>query len=961
MNKKNSKKFKRNFFILISLSLVMLIIDGLVFKNYDNINHLFKADVFDRQEFKEASLKSDDLCQKIEEEGIVLLKNKDNTLPLNQEENNRVNLFGWSSIDNANILRGLGTAYSTIPDDKKVTLISGLEDNGFEINQELIDFYEDFNNDDYLKNDMVNRDKLYEPSIDTYSTSLINNAKNFSNTAILTISRILGENYGEGKQYQEKINSLGYTKDDTRHYLELSSEERDLLTMLENNFSTVIVLINSTNPMELSFLDEDKISACLLIGVPGQSGMNSVAKILKGDSSPSGRLTDTYLRDFTLEPTYNTYDIKTDSNNQAHVFYGENIYVGYRFYETSFSEGYYKDLKYEDVVMYPFGYGLSYSTFKWNIDDISLPNGSSITKDDEITVTLSVTNTGTKKGKDTIMLFVHTPYKLGGIEKSSIQLLGFSKSTLLEPGETQSDITISFKCYDFASFDTYDSNNNGFKGYEIEKGDYLFTLNDNSHTLKDMDTNSFTYKVDSDITYPTDPDTNKEVKPLFSSSTSYGYGIDGSSFFLNQKYLSRSDFNSTFISSFDASQIDAKKVEEVNSLNCYDIVSKNITSMPSFSIDNNLYLVTKEDGSKPTLQELNSSSVSLVYNMDLISKIAYGDEETLNKLVDEMSKEEVKKLVENSGFKTDAIYSISKPLYKEYDGTCGLNTSVISSRSTLWTSFPSITVLGQTWNTSLAKQMGESVALEAKETGVSGWYAPSANIHRSSFNGRNSEYYGEDPFLVGNMAGSVYLGAKENGLFVYLKHFVMAELGDNNPGVNEWNTEQALREIYLKPFEIAIKKYNCTGLMSSFNRIGATWTGSNYSLMTELLRGEWNYKGVVISDYTDGEEPLSTQAGVLAGNDIWLNEKETNARALDENDMVYMTKAKEACKHYLYSICSTLDYQKNHSTDTNMVYKLIKNNDFPIWFILFLVLNGIVFSSIIVLSIIVIRKKEKEA
>lgn len=954
MKIKQAKKYKIYLLSLLLISFLMLCFDGAIFKNYDSINHLFKADVFDRKEFKEASLKSDDLCQKIEEDGIVLLKNENECLPL-KEENTKINLFGWSSSDSGNILRGIGSGYSLIPDDKKVTLISALEAEGFVLNQNLIDFYKDFYNEDFLDENMKDRNILYEPSLESYTDSMISKAVEFSDIAVMTISRVIGENSGEGSQYQEKINSLGYVKDESRHYLEISKEERDLLSLLENKFSKVIVLINSTNPLELSFLEEEKIQACLSIGLPGQSGMRSVAKIIKGDSTPSGRLTDTYLKDFSLEPTYNTYMPSFDKENQAHVFYGENIYVGYRFYETAFKEGYYN---YDDVVLYPFGYGLSYSKFKWTIENISKNDGDSISKDDEITVSLSVENVGDYKGKDTILLFVHSPYSKNGIEKSETQLLGFVKSTSLEKGEKQTGLTISFNPYDFASFDCYDNNNNGFKGYEVEKGEYLFTLNETSHEVKDMDVNSFTFKIDDDIKYDKDPDTGNDVGVLFDSN-SYGNGIDGSEFSLDQSYLTRSDFASSFINSFDVKKMSSSKVKEVNGLNCYDIVSKSIDKMPEFSCDNKLCLVTKEDGSKPSLSELKSSNQTFVYNTDLISEIANGDEELLKKLVDQMSKEEVKGLVENSGFKTDAIYSISKPLYKEYDGTCGLNTTVISNRSTLWTAFPSITVLGQTFDISLASQFGESVASEAKETGVSGWYAPSCNIHRSSFTGRNSEYFSEDPILTGNMAGSILLACKENGLNTYLKHFVMAELGDNNPGVNEWNTEQALREIYLKPFEIAIKKYQCTGLMSSFNRIGATWTGSNYSLMTKLLRGEWGYKGVVISDYSDGEEPLSTQAGILAGNDMWLNDKEKNARSLDENDKVYMTKAKEACSHYLYSLCSTLDYQNNHNDSSKLVYKMIKRTDFPIWFIIFLSINGVVFVTIVIVAIMIIKRKEE--
>ena len=948
---------------IIACCLVVLLFDGFVMKNYEKINHFFNADIFDRNEFKEASFKSDGLVRKIEEEGAVLLKNQDDCLPLDTESRGSypVNLFGWSSIDCGNVLRGIGTGYGRIDDSKKVTLSQALEENGFIVNQELLKFYEDFYKEDFNKKEMVSRNVLYEPNLDSYPVSLLGSAKQFSDTAIITLSRVSGENCNEVAQYQDKINSSGKTQDVTRHYLEISTEERELITYVEENYDKVIVLINSTNPLELSFVDEEGIDACLLIGAPGQSGMDSVARILSGAITPSGRLTDTYLRDFTEEPSYPYYKAKKNAENQSMVLYQENIYVGYRFYETAYMDGFYQERPYEDIVQYPFGYGLSYTEFLWEIEEIKLPEPGK--GNDTIEVSLSCRNTGNHPGKDVIFLFARKPYTKGGIEKAYSTLCAFTKSSLLNPGEIQKDIRMTFSVYDLGSFDCYDRNANGFRGYELEKGVYDFVFQNNSHDPKMMTQNHFSYENPSDILYQKDPSTDQEVKPRFTDANSFGKGIDGSSFSKDIVYLSRNGFYDSFQRNFSLSDVDSSLVEEMNGLSCDDIVKDRIKEAPLFNQDNRLYLVRKEDGSRPSKEELDKLSVPFVYDMELLTKIAEGDSKTLELLVNQMSKKEVRSIVENNGFGTKSIYSIAKPRYFEYDGTCGLNTSVFSTSSTLWTAFPSMTVLGQTFNVSLAYQMGESVGLEAKETGVNSWYAPSGNLHRSSFNGRNGEYFSEDPLLTGHMAGNIIKGAKSQGLITYMKHFVMAELGDNEPGVNEFNTEQALREIYLKPFEIAVKEYSASGMMSSFNRIGAIWTGASYPLVTEILRGEWAYRGALISDYSDGSEPLSTTSGIVAGNDLWLNIKDKNALPLDEDDIVYMTKAKEAVSHYLYLVASTLVYQKNHIEDENvsMIYRPVKRNRFPLWLIFFALINSVMFVSLVVVTVCLFRKKEDES
>lgn len=957
---KFSKKKQRYIIAILLLSSVFLLADCLALKNYDRINRFFSSGVFNQEEFKEASLQSDGLARKIEEEGIVLLKNEKDALPLAVSEGSGypVNLFGFSSCDCGNVLRGIGTGYATIDSGRKVTLSQALEEKGFLVNQGLLKFYEEFHDEDFARKEMQGRNVLYEPGIESYPSSMLKDAEKFSDTSVMVLSRVLGENCGEAKLYQEKVNALGKTVDNRRHYLELSVEEEGVLQYLKTHYSKVIVLINSTNPMELGFLDDNGIQAALDIGVTGQSGMRAVADVLSGDVTPSGRLTDSYLYDLTQEPSFLNYKASYDSENQAMVHYAENIYVGYRYYETLFSDGDLNESSYRNMVLFPFGYGLSYTEFLWKIEEIRFPD--TYLPESEIEVSLSCENIGNRRGKDVIFLFAHSPYSKDGIEKPSSTLIAFSKSASLNPGEIQKGIHLTFSLYQFASYDCFDKNQNGFKGYELEKGSYSFSFQDNSHDLKKMESPSFSFELSKNILFEDDLLTGEKASNLFTGNDSYGGGIDGSGFVKDISYLSRKDFKNSYPKSLPMDLIDSKKIEEMNALNCYDSVKKSMVSKPVFSKGSGLRLVRKEDGTRPSLEELKGTKTPFVYDQGLLRKIAGGDDETLQKLVSQMSKEETKDLVEKSGFGTAAIDSISKPMYLEYDGTCGLNKSVLSDSKTGWTAFPSMTVLGQTFNLSLAYQVGESLAEEGKRTGVSGIYAPSGNLHRSSFNGRNGEYFSEDPFLTGHMAGNIAQGAKSHGFVTYMKHFVMAELGDNCPGVNEFNTEQALREIYLRPFEIAVKEYQIEGLMSSFNRIGAVWTGASYPLLSQVLRKEWGYQGVVISDYSDGSEPLSTRSGILAGNDLWLNERKENALPLDMEDDVYMKKAQESCMHYLHMLATVLTYQKKDTDedDVSLIYRPVKQDGFPLWMIGFVLINSLFFVAVVGVTVYVFFKKE---
>ena len=589
-------KFKLNFAGICALALTLITLDCVIGTNIDSINNYFQESRFDSSDFKDVATKSNELVQSIEEEGAVLLKNKDNCLPLKMNSDKTpINVFGWNSCDQGNVLKGVGSGASPISNTNKVTLVNALELEGFEVNNEIISKYDSFYNGNFIKendsNDKNKRLRLIQPSIDSYSSEMISKAKSFSSTAIVMISRILGENMGEAPNYQKKINSNGSSLDYTKHYLELSNEEKDLLNMVEKEFDDVIVLINSTNTMELSFLNDDRIDAALSIGLPGQSGMIGVAKILKGEVNPSGKLTDTYPVDLTTEPSYSNRFPNKDNEDMYQITYKEGLYFGYRWYETACEEKYYSE-DYKNIVQYPFGYGLSYTTFDWDLKKVDIDPNSKINKDSTITLTLDVKNIGDYAGKDVIQLYGFTPYFKGQIEKSSIQLVAFEKTNLLNPGETQKDIKLSFKLYDLASYDAYDKNENGHKGYELDKGTYTFKLMNNCHEIKSMDDylgNSISFDLEETINYSKDPTTENIVENRFTTLNSYASTpIDGSSVNIDQNYLTRDDFNKSYPKATDYSTIDKDKIKTANDYSYKEELDKTIATLPTQKNNNNL-------------------------------------------------------------------------------------------------------------------------------------------------------------------------------------------------------------------------------------------------------------------------------------------------------------------------------------------------------------------------------------
>ena len=877
-----------------------------------------------------ALAESDELCRAIEEEGIVLLKN-DRTytgqpsLPLSANVD-KVNVFGWGATDAGFTQVGVGSGSSPIYPSKSVKLLEALTKAGIEYNTEIIDAYKDFNNTPReTDRNTKNVYRLYEPSSAFYTTDMLANAQAFSSTALVVISRISGENtITEVPTVQDQL----YTEkglmatDTTRTYLELTKYEEDLIEMCYDHFDNVVMIVNSSNTMHLNLLDTDLVSSAISVGVVGQSGAAVIPDILWGNKTPSGKLASTHVYDPTMEAAYANH-----TKQDGQIQYLEDIYVGYKWYETADAEGFWDssyakskwgiENGYEDVVQYPFGFGLSYTEFDWTVSNLSIPSGRTLTKDSKISFDVTVKNVGDVPGKDVVQVYADLPYAKGGIEKSASELVAFFKTPELPAdGKTVYTETVTIDLYELASYDAYDKNNNGFAGYEIENvsgKDYKIKIMTDAHTLKDCANNVISYGVPSDgIRFEEDPVTGVSVENRMTGSTAYaGVPIDGSTVGAETKYMSRSDFTGTFPTTHAKTPSNSAKIEQA-----FEYMNKSYdqTEMPTMGVDSKLRLFKKADGSFASKADLEGGA-ELVVNEALFEDLSDYESVTWDLLINQMTASELRDIVENGGFKTQAVASIGKPKALDKDGPAGLN-EVITGNYTgkeEWTAFPGEAVLACTWNVELAYQNGLSVAKEANATAINGWYAPTVNLHRSAYNGRNYEAFSEDAFLSGKFAANVIVGAKTGGVYCYLKHFVLSELGVNPVMVKTWITEQNLRENYLKPFEMAVKEGEANAIMSSFNCVGGTWSGASYACLTQILREEWGFRGSVITDYE--KTSMKCKNGVRAGNSLWLNPKATNAYPLSVSDATDMYCAKMAAKDIVYTYVSTYQYAKTHDPE----------------------------------------------
>ncbi len=817
---------------------------------------------------EEARQKGDEFNVNLAREGIVMLKNKDNAFPISTSAGKvKVSVFGKNS---ASIVYG-GSGSGAVDSSNAKTLHESLTEAGFEVNPTLEAFYKDSGKSgDGRPNNPTDLDSGKSVSLSTgetpysnYTSEVKNSYSSYNDLAIIFLSRIGGEGFDLPRTSSEE----------GKHYLELDNNEIDLVRNVTSfGFKKVAVVINSGNAVELGFAESgefaDKIDGVFFMPGTGTTGVMALGEILNGTVNPSGHTVDTFASDFTKAPSFANFgdnsktdgdQFKIDGNNADYYFvdYEEGIYVGYRYYETRGDvEG---EKWYKENVVYPFGYGLSYTTFDYSISNSAeLPK--SLTKD-TFNLKVKVKNTGKVKGKAVVQIYGSVPYTKGQIQKSSVQLVAFDKTSELEPN-AEEELTIEVNPYYLASYDYKDQNGDGFKGYTLDKGDYKFSIRTDSHTsVKD-----FSVNLAETIKFGNDPTTGTKVENLYS---------DNSDKYLNSDYhlqtiLSRDDFEGTFPKTPEGDDYNLTD-EEKTILADRNPNNPETYTMPDTTVkdeDKNLKLWN--------LFEKNDDG-SLKLNKYGVPYIEY-DNPKFEALLNRISFDDMKKLVNNGAFHTVELSNIDKPRTYETDGPAGFVNFMFQSEFYGTAAYCSEVMIGQTYNQALAEQYGESVGEEGLwgdtklNSPYSGWYAPGMNIHRSPFGGRNFEYYSEDPLHTGKMAAAQIRGTRKKGVYCFAKHFALNEQETHRQsnGDISYVTEQAMREIYLKGFEIAVKEGDCIGIMSSFNRIGLKWTGGDYRLLTTILRKEWGFKGAVIDDFnTPGYMPVKQMA--YAGGDINLS------------------------------------------------------------------------------------------
>ena len=817
------------------------------------------------------------VAEEIMEDGIVLLKNE-SLLPLN--ETKKLNIFGWESINPAYGGAGSGGINGLYD---IVSLNQGLENAGFSINQELVDFYNNYGADNPEMSIQKQSWTLPEPPVDTYSDKLIKNAKDYSDVAVVVLSRKAGEGHNDIPMDVSKAaydnNSDEYDDfPEGEHYLQLSQTERDMVDMVCSNFNNVIVIYNGANQFELGFTNEyPQIKSVVWCPGTGNVGFNALGKVFSGEVNPSGKTPDTFIYDMTTAPWWNNAE-KTEYTNLADMAvegmnagtaqvyapaftnYVEDIYVGYKYYETAAQEG---AIDYDKTVQYPFGYGLSYTEFEQKMGELE-------EKDGQISVDVEVTNTGDVAGKDVVEVYYKPPYTNGGIEKSSANLIEFAKTDLLQPGESQT-VTVTFSIEDMASYDE-----NNAKAYVLEKGDYVISINSDSHTVLDQKT----YTADDDVVYKEE---NKRVSDD-TAATNVFEDAKG-----DVTYLSRADHFANYEEATKApasAELGEPYVSEYHLNKNFDKTTylNDKDKMPTTGADNGLTLADMRD--------------------------ADYDDPRWEKLLDQLTVDEMSNMIAMAGYQTAAMDSVGKVGTLDFDGPAAINNNFTGVGSI---GFPIEVVIASTWNKNLAQTWGECMGKISQEMGAEGWYAPGMNTHRTAFGARNYEYFSEDGVLSGNMGAKAVEGARKYGVYSYIKHFAMYE--GNAKMVSVWSNEQAIREIYLKPFEISVKQGGANAVMVSWSFLGDKWTGESSNLMKTVLRDEWGFRGMALTDFfrNNGHGFMNADAALANGVDAMLstfNGEENNVANPEHPTSVLQMR--NACKNVMYTVVSSWAYDGKH-------------------------------------------------
>ena len=898
--------------ILAIVLVVNLVCFGPMYAMVSGVLNASKAEISD-----DVVANSLAVVQETGEEGMVLLKN-DGLLPLSSNVS-ALNVFGWASAHP--VFSGTGSAASGDASIPQTDIITSLNEAGFSTNEELTKMYADYGKD-YWGGDrpvinMTTQDwSLPEPTTEYYTSSVMSSAEAFSDTAVIVIGRSGGENADLPSDMKAVIDgtfdvaatdavqqSVAHNYNSTRaafynntkeydefgegdHYLQLSQSEKNLVDTVCSSFDKVIVVINANNVMELGWVEDyEQIGAVILAPGTGASGMKALGEILNGTVNPSGKTVDTYLYDLKAAPTWNhsgnsgnhLYTNVGDLTKQLaridNTFNGvisftdcvEGIYMGYKFYETAAQEGL---IDFGKTVQYPFGYGLSYTSFTQEITSFDQSG-------DNVTVEVTVTNTGSVAGKDVVELYYTPPYTNGGIEKASVNLIDFGKTGLLEPGASE---TVSFRIplEDMASYDSSCiKTSNG--GYVLEAGEYALSIRSDSHTV--IDERTFTLSADKD--YSGSGRSSDQTAPV----NRFDY-MEGS-----HPTLSRKDGFANYAAAtaapgseeFELSKDQQNAIREIS-----------VVKYDPADYDN-------PDDVMPATGAKGSLKLA-----DLAGK-DYGDSDW-DKLLDQMSIEDMTTLINTGGWQTAAIESVGKVATSDCDGPSGLSNYVTGSNGT---QFPTEVLMAQTWSKEMAEKIGDALGQEFANANNYGWYGPAMNLHRSAFSGRNFEYYSEDAVLSGLFASQEVNGAAKYGVYSYIKHFAANDQETNRTAfLLTYMTEQTFRETCLKPFEMVVKNFDfdhyVMGMMTSYNWLGTVPAISSYELLTDVLRGEWGFQGVVISDYNGSYGYEITDAAIRAGNDLMLGYGMAESNKLEDTDSATCVLAmRQACKNILYTVANS--------------------------------------------------------
>lgn len=887
-------------------------------------------------------------------EGIVMLKYDGKTLPVAAD--GKVTVFGKNTTNL--VLGGSGSNASSGGGNVK-TIYDSLDAVGIEYNPEMRKFYEDNKRSGEGRPQSPDMNSSItgltgfptgETPASAYDEQVRSSWSGYNDLAIVVVSRIGGEGFdlprsmfwdGKGYQNWDGDQAIPGARNKDDHYLQLDQNETDMIKTAADNFEKVVVVINSPTAMELGFLDDpehyaysEKIGACLWIGTPGNTGIMGLGRVLNGEISPSGRTVDTYARDFKKDPTWNNFannlisggnqytDESGEKRNAYFVHYTEGIYVGYRYYETRA----YEEEKsgnadwYGENVVFPFGYGLSYTDFEWTVESVS--QSGTLNSESPIEVTVNVTNKGNYAGKEVVELYYSAPYTTtSNIEKSHVALGDFAKTGTLQPGESEK-VTLKINPRDMASYDWSDINKNGKKCYELEAGDYTFYVARNAHDRS----KSFELTLNSGVFYETDDKTGNDIENLFDDVSER-----------IPQYMSRLDFEGTFPGLPDKSltTLSESEIKQLNST-----FTDNATD-PWY---------TTEMPSQSAIELSRDETTVKLY--DLIGKAH--DDPMWDELLDQLTVSQMKKLIEIGNYHTEAIECIDKPQTIDPDGPMGYSLFMGNSAVYDTCYYASESLVGSTWNKDIAERFGKMIGNESligNEKGdgrtYAGWYAPAVNLHRSPFGGRNFEYYSEDPVLSAKMAVGVIRGAKSKGVYTYIKHFALNDQETNRDtnGIAVWANEQSMRELYFLPFEKAVKDGGTTAIMSSFNRIGFTWAGGDYRLLTQLLRDEWGFRGTVVTDY-NLPTYMNVDQMIRAGGDLNLSQ----SKALKSYESATaITAIRNAAHNILYTVA-------NSNAMNGMGEGNVWGYARPIWFICMWCVFAVITAGLLVWGFFVCRK-----